>query len=152
MAGAFHVCLNKNLRSFSYKHYPLMKQWVTMFAPWPSQKSLRKHRVSIIGNHSLWSGAVNLEYWTLKMCWVTASGVYQWKGKPVDPQHCAFCLMVVIGRVLHNFGLFVIQKLHSIIIQFKTSSELVAIGRNHWRKADAVKINLPRLGNRSFDK
>ena len=152
MGGVFHGCLNKNLRFFSYKHCPLMKQWVAMFAPWPSQKFLRKHRDSIIGNHSLWSGAVNLEYWTLKMCWVTASGVYQWKGKPADPQHCAICLMVVIGRVLHNFGLFLIQKLHSIIIQFKTSSELVAIGRNHWRKADAVKINLPRLGNRSFDK
>ena len=37
------------------------------------------------------------------------------------------------GGALYNFGLLLLQKLHSMIIKFKTSSELVAIGRN-WCK------------------
>ena len=152
MGGVFHGCLNKNLRFFRIN---IVRWWNSELQCFPRghpRNLCVNTGIRQLATHSLWSGAVNLEYWTLKMCWVTASGVYQWKGKPAEPQHCAICLMVVIRRVLHNFCLFLIQKLHSIIIQFKTSSELVAIGRNHWRKADAVKINLPRLGNRSFDK
>ena len=43
---------------------------------------------------------------------------------------CAICLMIVMGGALYNFGLLLLQKLHSMIIKFKTSSELVAVGRN----------------------
>ena len=46
---------------------------------------------------------------------------------------CAICLMIVMGGALYNFGLLLLQKLHSMIIKFKTSSELVAVGRN-WCK------------------
>ena len=35
-----------------------------------------------------------------------------------------------MGRALYNFGFFLLQKLDSMIIKFKTSTELVAIGRN----------------------
>ena len=44
-----------------------------------------------------------------------------------------FFIMIVMGGALYNFGLLLLQKLHSMIIKFKTSSELVAIGRN-WCK------------------
>ena len=37
---------------------------------------------------------------------------------------CAICLMIVMGGALYNFGLLLLQKLHSMIIKFKTSSEL----------------------------
>ena len=43
---------------------------------------------------------------------------------------CAIFLMIVMGGALYNFGLLLLQKLHSMIIKFKTSSELVAVGRD----------------------
>ena len=45
-------------------------------------------------------------------------------------QYCAICLIFVMGRALYNFGFFLLQKLHSMIIKLKTSNEFVAIGRN----------------------
>ena len=44
---------------------------------------------------------------------------------------CAICLMIVMGGALYNFGFLLLQKLHSMIIKFKTSSEFVAVGRNY---------------------
>ena len=55
-----------------------------------------------------------------------------------DSQYCAICLMIVMGGALYNFGFLLLQKLHFMIIKFKNSSELVAIGRNCLKKSGSI--------------
>ena len=95
----------------------------------------------------LWSGALNL---TSKIRQVTASGAYQWNGKPEDSQYCVICLMIVMGE---HFTILVCFYFKNSIPRSLNSNLRV----NSWqsdetvrRKAEAVQVNLPSLDTRIF--
>ena len=62
-----------------------------------------------------------------------ASNLSYFLGKVLRIYFCQFHRKTT--RVPHNFGLFLIQKFHFMIINFKSSRELVAIVRNFSKKS-----------------
>ena len=95
----------------------------------------------------LWSGAPNL---TLKICQATASGAYQWNGKPEDLQYCAICLKIVVGEHFTILVCFFFKNSIPLSLNSKLQVNSRQSDETVWRKAEAVQVNLLSLHTRIF--